>query len=155
MTDVSIRSICTHCCRLHSLDLSLCDQVSEDSVISISENCTGLKELNVSETYITDDSLLAIAKNCTGLRLLYTDGCSGLSNDELRHEFNSVSELRAVLLSIYPPLFICLECQMCVFMSVSVLCAGASEGAGACELLHSLSLSHTHTQRRASSAAGV
>jgi len=48
-----------------------------------------------------------------------------------------------------------LKCQMCVFMSVSVLCAGAGAGAGACELLHSLSLSHTHTQRRASSAAGV
>jgi hypothetical protein len=46
-----------------------------------------------------------------------------------------------------------LECQMCVFMSVSVLCAGAGAGACACELLHSHT--HTHTQRRASSAAGV
>jgi len=63
-----------------------------------------LNELVVSETDITDDSLIAIAENCTGLQLLYTDGCSGLSSDELRYEFNSVSELRAVLLSIYPSL---------------------------------------------------
>jgi len=61
-----------------------------------------LKRLDVSYTKITDASLIAIAKNCTGLQSLDADGCSGLSNYRLRHNFKSVSELRAVILSIYP-----------------------------------------------------
>ena len=45
--------------------------------------------------------LIAIAMNSTGLQSLCTQGCNGLSTDELRcNEFKSVSELQAVLLSI-------------------------------------------------------
>jgi len=63
-----------------------------------------LKRLLVSYTDITDASLKAIAKNCSELQLFLTHNCDGLSTDELRHEFKSISELRAVLLSIYPSL---------------------------------------------------
>jgi hypothetical protein len=50
---------------------------------------------------LSDASLIVVAMNCTGLQLLCTHGCDGLSSDELRcNEFKSVSELRAVLLSI-------------------------------------------------------
>jgi hypothetical protein len=50
---------------------------------------------------ISDASLIAIAINSTGLQSLRTDGCNGLSSDELRcNEFKSVSELQAFLLSI-------------------------------------------------------
>ena len=104
ITDVSIISISTHCTGLQSLNLWSCHQITDASIISISENCTGLKEFDVSYTNITDASLIAITKNCTGLQYLCTYGCDGLSSDELRDEFNSVSELRAVLLSIYPSL---------------------------------------------------
>jgi hypothetical protein len=34
--------------------------------------------------------------------ILNTDGCFRLSSDKLQHHFKSVSELRAILLSIYP-----------------------------------------------------
>ena len=106
ITDASIISISTHCTGLQSLNLCCCNQIIDASFISISENCTGLKELNVSYTNITDASLIAISKNCTGLQLLYTYDCNRLSSDEIRDRFKSVSELRSVLLSIYPSLLI-------------------------------------------------
>jgi hypothetical protein len=58
--------------------------------ISISENCTILKELDVSSINKTDASLI------DKLRIALTFYvCDGLSSDKLRYEFNSVSELRA------------------------------------------------------------
>jgi hypothetical protein len=63
-----------------------------------------LNELDIPYTDITDDSLIAIAKNCTGLQLLNTCRCNGLRSYKLRHEFNSLSKLRTVLISIYPSL---------------------------------------------------
>ena len=104
ITDVSIISISTQCTRLQSLNLRFCLHINDSSIISISENCTGLKELNVSDTNITDASLTAIAKNCTRLQLLRTIGCNGLSSYKLCRHYKSISELRAVLLSIYPSL---------------------------------------------------
>jgi hypothetical protein len=63
--------------------------------------------LCISETSITDASLIAIAKNCTRLNYLDTYDCDSLSSSKLRCScFESVSELRAVLLSIYPSLSI-------------------------------------------------
>ncbi len=106
ITDASIISISTHCTGLQSLSLWGCDQISDASIISISEICTRLKGLNVSYSNITDASLIAIAKNCTGLQYLFARRCLRLSSDELRHEFKSISKLRAVLLSIYPSLSI-------------------------------------------------
>ena len=102
VTDVSIISISTHCTGLQSLNLKYYDEITDASIIPISENCTGLKRLDISCTDITDASLIAIAKNCTGLQLLSTYECDGLSREKLCRHFKSVSELRAVLLSIYP-----------------------------------------------------
>ena len=105
ITDASIILISTHCTGLQSLNLHSCREITDICIISISQNCTGLKELFVSYTNITDASLIAIAKNCTGLQLLHIYGCDGLSSRMLRRRvFKTVSELRAVLLSIYPSL---------------------------------------------------
>jgi len=104
ISDASIISLSTHCTGLQSLHLRLCHPISDASIIPISEHCRGLKRLDVSYTSITDASLIAIAKNCTGLQYLSTYRCDGLSNYKLREEFKSVSELRAVLLSISPSL---------------------------------------------------
>ena len=103
ITDASIISISTHCTGLQSLNLDNCYQITDASIISISENCTGLEELYIPYTAISDASLIAIAKNCTGLQYLDAYDCGSLSN-MLRHQFISVSELRAILLSIYPSL---------------------------------------------------
>jgi len=104
ITDASIISISTHCTGLQSLNLEECCQITDASITSISEKCTRLKELFVSGTRITDASLIAISKNCTGLQYLRTHGCNGLSSQKLRKQFNSVFELRTVLLSIFPSL---------------------------------------------------
>jgi len=104
ITDASIISISTHCTGLQSLNLEDCHQISDASIIPISEKCTGIKRLHFSYTRITDASLIAITKNCTGLQSLSTYGCNSLSSDTLRKAFKSLSELRAVHLSIFPSL---------------------------------------------------
>ena len=104
ITDASIMSISTHCTGLQSLNLNWCLQITDASIIPISQNCTVLNSLDVYHTKITDASLIAIAKNCTGLQTLYTFRCQRLSSYKLRFHFKSLSELRAVLLSIYPSL---------------------------------------------------
>ena len=65
----------------------------------VSTHCTGLQSLNLEQcNEITDISLIAVAHE---LQSLHTNGCDGLSSDELhRHEFKSVYELRAILQSI-------------------------------------------------------
>jgi len=102
ITDASIISISIHCTGLQLLNLIRCSKITDASMIPISENCTRLKRLYVSEAAITDASLIAITKNCTGLLFLDAFECNGLSSYKLRHDFHSVSELRAVLLFIYP-----------------------------------------------------
>ena len=104
ITDVSIISISTHCTGLQSLNLEGFKNITDVSIIPISENCTGLKNLYLSYTKITEASLIAIAKNCTGLQSLDSYGCDEVSSEELRDYFDSVSNLRAVILSIYPSL---------------------------------------------------
>jgi hypothetical protein len=102
ITDDSLISVSTYCTGLQLLNLSNCHQIKDASIISISTHCKGLKRCIFSYTAITDASLIGIAKNCTRLQHLNTDGCKGLSSDELRRSFKSISELRAVLLSMYP-----------------------------------------------------
>ena len=92
--------ISTHCSGLQSLDLQGCRQITVATIISISENCTGLKELYVYATKITDTSLIAIVKNSNGLQLLDSSARIEVSNYKLSEYFKSVSERRAVLLSI-------------------------------------------------------
>ena len=105
ITDVCIISISNYCTGLQSLSLWNCNRITDASIISISENCTALNRLLVSHTNITDASLIAIAKNCIGLKSLSIDRCMGLSNDVmLDHCFESIFDLRAALLSIYPSL---------------------------------------------------
>jgi F-box and leucine-rich repeat protein GRR1 len=72
ITDTSIISISENCTGLQLLNLDDCDQITDISIIPISEKCTGLKELNVWETNITDASLKALVKNCTELQLIVT-----------------------------------------------------------------------------------
>ena len=104
ISDASIISISTYCSGLQSLDLEGCEQITDASIIPISENCTGLKRLLVPYTKITDASLIAIVKSCTGLKYLDAYDCDSLSSYKLCHEFFSISELRAILQSIYPSL---------------------------------------------------
>ena len=104
ITDDSIIIISNHCPGLRSLNLYGCPLITDASIIPISEYCTVLQRLDVSDSNITDASLIAIAKNCTEIQSLRTYQCKGLSRSKLRGEFKSVSELRAVLLSIYPSL---------------------------------------------------
>ena len=85
-------------------NLGLHSLILDASIISIPENCTGLKILKAIQV----KNCIAIAKNCTGLQELVTVRYNLLSHDKLRSTYLSVSELRAVsklravLLSIHP-----------------------------------------------------
>jgi len=104
LTDASIISLSTHCVRLKKLDLWGCDSLTNASIISISNNCSILQDLLIEFcSKLTDDCLIAIVKNCNSLQLLHASMCNGITSS-LRQSFNSSSELRDAILSIYPTL---------------------------------------------------
>ena len=82
--------------------LELLQYLSVDDIVKLDSACMNHKYRHQLLEKITDASLIAIAKNCTGLQHINTSACDVLSSYKLRSHFNSVSELRATLLSIYP-----------------------------------------------------
>ena len=105
ITDRSIMSIATQCSGLQRLRLSFCPQITDSSIISISNHLVVLQSLALySCNSITNISMKAIVNsksNCfySGLHFLSIDECTGLSNTLCR-SYKSISELRAILLSI-------------------------------------------------------
>jgi hypothetical protein len=72
-------------------NLGLHSLILDASIVSISENCTGLKILKAIQVNITDASFIAIAMNCTELQKLVTVRYNLLSHDKLRSTYLSVS----------------------------------------------------------------
>ena len=54
--------------------------LTNDSIIMIAKNCTGLRSLNINqwkynEAQINNDCIVSVANNCTDLRHLYLEYC--------------------------------------------------------------------------------
>ena len=58
---------------LHSLILDYCDNITDASIISISENCTGLKILNAIQVNITDAYLSYELSFCPSIHPFRSD----------------------------------------------------------------------------------
>ena len=80
---------------LHSISLKGCQAISDIGVIILAEGCPGLKYINPPVS-ITDYSLISLANNCSGLRevdlsfcqmvtdvglMMISEKCTGLQND--------------------------------------------------------------------------
>ena len=81
VTDLSLQSIAEHCTGLQSLNLDCCRQITDSSIISISTHCTGLKSLNLDGCRrIEDAGVISISTHCTGLQSLNLELCQLITN---------------------------------------------------------------------------
>jgi len=76
ITDQTLESIAEHCTGLESLSLSDCRGITDAGLITMSERCSNLRSLKVDKFYsITDASIISISNHCTGLQSLHLGGC--------------------------------------------------------------------------------
>jgi hypothetical protein len=81
ITDHTLHSIAEHCTGLQSLNLQGCKLITDVCIISISTHCTGLQSLDLERCgQITDASIISISTYCTGLQSLNLGGCHRISN---------------------------------------------------------------------------
>jgi hypothetical protein len=81
LTDITLLSIAEHCTGLQSISLSNCRQITDTGLKMVSENCTSLQNLNiVSCNQITDASIISISIHCTGLKKLHLEQCHHITD---------------------------------------------------------------------------
>lgn len=85
---------------LNSIILGCSKKLTDKSVISISNNLTGLTELNLSGCKtLTDKSIISIAKNMTGLIKLHLSGCTGITKSSVVEVVKYCKNLKYLYLS--------------------------------------------------------
>ena len=77
ITDISINNIAINCNDLHTLDISRCWQVTNDSIINISKYCIKLLSLYICycSSNITDIGIIEITRQCSRLVTLNITAC--------------------------------------------------------------------------------
>jgi hypothetical protein len=71
ITDHTLQSISEHCTGLQSLSLSCCRYITDTGLITISMRCHELKSLTVMGCHqIKNTSIISMATHCTGLQSL-------------------------------------------------------------------------------------
>ena len=74
VSDHTMQSIAEHCTGLQSLSLSWCGGITDSGLITISEHCPQIHYLDMFNCgYITDTSIISISTHCTGLKSLNLD----------------------------------------------------------------------------------
>jgi hypothetical protein len=81
ITDHTLQSIAEHCTGLQSLSLSCCKYITDTGLITISIHCPELKSLAVVGCdQITDVSIISISTYCSGLQSLNVHGCDQITD---------------------------------------------------------------------------
>jgi hypothetical protein len=80
ISDVGITALCQRCTGLHTLDISICNKISDGALLTIGKYSTNLTKLNISGCDIHDHGLDAICAGCSKLVELQINGCPRLTN---------------------------------------------------------------------------
>ena len=81
VTDQTLQSIAEHCTGLQSLSLSWCREISDTGLITISLHCHELKSFKIDYCrQISDVSIISISSHCTGLQSLDLYGCGQITD---------------------------------------------------------------------------
>ena len=118
VTDQTMQSIAEHCTGLQSLTISFCREITNYGLIIISEHCSNLKSLKIIGVSIADASIISISTLCTGLQLLDLEGCGKITNASII----SVSSHCTGLQSLY--LHSCYKITDASIRSISTHCTG-------------------------------
>jgi hypothetical protein len=67
VTDEGLRAL--SCCRLlHSLNVTDCDDISDQGLVDLAAGCRGLQTIVLSRCVVSDRGVVALAEHCTQLR---------------------------------------------------------------------------------------
>jgi len=81
ITDRTLQSIAEHCTGLQSLSLSWCGGITDTGLITISEHCPNLNYFDITNCrQITDASIIQISTYCTGLQSLKLELCHQITD---------------------------------------------------------------------------
>ena len=73
-----------HCFGLHSVDLSFCDEITDEGIIALSRHCRGLQMVNLDScAKITDAAVAELADRCPGLRAICLGGCEQITDQAI------------------------------------------------------------------------
>jgi hypothetical protein len=83
LTDVAVDAIAAGNPQLQRLNVMLCPEITNASMIELSHHCNDLRSLDISfDTLITEESILAIAANCPNFNeLVYGGDADEFSNN--------------------------------------------------------------------------
>uniref|UniRef100_A0A915KXR5 Uncharacterized protein n=1 Tax=Romanomermis culicivorax TaxID=13658 RepID=A0A915KXR5_ROMCU len=69
LDDIILTKMTEHCGKtLKILDISLCNSVTDDGILTVAQKCPNLEEIMLFQTKIGDKAVLALAMRCTKLK---------------------------------------------------------------------------------------
>ena len=80
LADSGLKSIALKCTNLEDLNLSYCDQISDVGVKAIAERNPNLLIVEIENSRVGDASVVSLAQNCRGLREVNFANCGEISN---------------------------------------------------------------------------
>ena len=120
ITDHTLQSIAEYCTGLQSLTLNRCREITDAGLIAISEFCPGMQSLNLERCQlITDASIISISTYCTGLQSLNLQGCYQLTDASINLKSTHCTGLQTFNLSSS-----CDQITDASIKSISVNCTG-------------------------------
>lgn len=81
VTDVTVREIALNCAHLQVLLAGECMEISDDSILLLSQRCSQLHTLDVRRSYTSDVSLHSLAAHNAQLRYLDISECADISEE--------------------------------------------------------------------------
>jgi len=94
VTDIGVEDL-ANCRKLERLDLSFCEFVTDEGVLSIARSLSGLKLLSLSHCHeISEEGIIAVAKGCRELVYLDISYCKRITDRGLKAILRFCSSLR-------------------------------------------------------------
>ena len=122
VTDHTLLSIAEHCTGIQSISLSKCHEISDTGLISISEHCPNLLSFRIDYCEeMTDASIISISTHCTGLKSLNLECCPLITDASIISISTHCTGLRSLLL------FCCNQITDASIISISENCTGFQE----------------------------
>jgi len=119
ITDLTLQSIAEHCTGLESLSLSYCRVITDTGLITISEHRPNLQSLKArSCDLISDISIISISTHCTGLQLLNLRGSDHITDASIISISTHCTGLQSLNLRG------CDQITDASIISISIHCAG-------------------------------
>ena len=81
ITDASVLEVARRCSNLQCLEVYNCENITDASLMEVARQCSKIHTLNLDScSNITDASMLEVARRCSNLSQLILSGCSNITS---------------------------------------------------------------------------